>query len=425
MKKWLSLLLAAPLMFTGCAGEKEAVATQDEIGGVLKVLTSRTDADELFAKIEADFIAKYPSVTDIIWENSADYAESITTRMNTTDYGDVLFIPFSMSANRSVYPNYFESLGSVEEMGSKYLDVTEADFDGQVYGLPTAINVLGMIYNTEVFKAAGITEMPTSTEEFLAVCEKIKSTTEAVPFFTNYGPGMGIWGGTLSSFGGENYKAEMLEAGTALKEGQPIREVLDLIYDLASKGYIEEDPMTLESARGQQKIVNGEIAMMMRGSQDANEMRQMAGSDEAIGMFPLPVQLDGKSSVAIGAPEVIGVSKHSENKETAKAFVEFFVSAASGYAADLGGMTPFIADLNEADKALVTENQTVLTAPPTDPEVDAMYSTIAKEVGIARLTDAIQKVINIGLYPEQNESYEAYIQSLETKWEQVAKENGK
>ena len=426
MKKWMAVLPLIPFTLTGCGnitqntvqneGQQEQV--QQEIGGTITVVTSRTDAQELFEEIEEEFKALYPAVEDIIWESSADYNNYITTRMNTTDYGDVLFIPFTMSGQPEMYPNYFEPLGTVEELEKAYIDVTEADYDGVAYGLPAAINSLGIIYNEDVFEAAGIETFPTSVEELLQACQQIKEKTDAIPFFTNYA-GLGAWGGTLSSFAGEDYKQVMLEAGTAFMPGQPIRQVMDLFYALATNGFTEPDPVTVDFAQGKQMLADGKIAMMMKGSQDEKAIEALA-EDSDIEIAPIPVKVNGKTSVAFGAPEVIGINVNSQNKATARAFLDFFISAESEYADDLGGMSPVLADLDAEEKAIFEKNNIVLTAPPVPAEVESVYSSIANEVGVARLTEVLQQVINMGLYPDQYESYEAYIGDLEMRWEKAA-----
>ena len=437
MKKWLSALTLMSVMLTGC-GNGSQVATEEastnnvtteetatsNIGGTLTVVTGRTDADELYAKIEADFIARYPEVTDIIWESSTDYDTYITTRMNTTDYGDVLLVPFSMAGTPEMYANYFEPLGTVEELEAAYLDVTEADYDGIAYGLPTALNSLGIIYNAEVFKEAGITEEPTTIDELLDACQKIKDNTDATPFFTNYN-GVAMWVGTLTSFGGEQYRADMLEKGTAFQEGQPIRVVMDLFHELASKGYTEADPVTTDAAQGKQLLAEGKIAMMMSGSQHVKPIGELAENPDMIKIAALPAADGGKPSVPLGAPEVMGINVNSTNKETAKAFLEFFISAESGYADDLGGITPVKADFTEEQKTLFENSKTVLTASSESGEVEALYSNIANEVGIGRLTDLLQQVVNIGLYPDQHESYDSYVDQMESKWAQAAEQYAK
>ncbi|WP_195429163.1 extracellular solute-binding protein [Clostridium sp. D46t1_190503_E9] len=420
-RKIISTLLMLPILMVGCAKAEEK--KNDEIGGTIKVVTSRTDADKLFEKIEEDFKKLYPSVEDIIWESAADYDNYIMTRMNTKDYGDVLFLPFTMNGTPEEYENYFEPLGKVDELEEKYIDVTEADYDGISYGLPAAVNSLGIIYNEEVLKKAGVESMPTSTEEMIEAAKKVKENTDAIPFYTNYNKTLGTWGGTLTSYGGEQYRSEILNVGTAFKEGQPIREIMDLFYELSSNGLIEEDPVTGDFAKSLQMLADGKVAMIMKGSQDAKMIQGLSTNNSKINIAPLPVKFNGQTSIAFGAPSVIGINKNSENKATAKAFLDFFISAKSGYADDLGGMSPSKEDLTDEQKVMFENNNIILTVPTETPEVDAKYTAIANEVGVGRLTDVLQKVINIGMYPNQNESYSDYINSLEAKWEAAVKAN--
>ena len=420
-KKIIASLLMLPILMVGCKSKEEK--KNDEIGGTIKVVTSRTDADELFEKIEEDFKKLYPNVEDIVWESAADDDKYIATRMNTKDYGDVLFIPFTMNGTPEEYENYFEGLGSVSELEEKYIDVTEADYNDVAYGLPVALNSLGIIYNEEVLKKAGVEEMPTSTEEFIEACKKIKENTDAIPFYTNYNKTLGTWGGTLTSYGGEEYRSEMLKAGTGFKEGQPIREIMDLFYELASNGLTEPDPITGDFNKSLQMLADGKVAMIMKGSQDAKMIQGLTSNGSKISIASLPVKFNGQTSIAFGAPSVIGINKNSENKATAKAFLEFFISAESGYAEDLGGISPNREDLTAEQKEIFEKNNIVLTSATETPEIDAKYAAIAKEVGVGRLTDVLQKVINIGLYPNQNESYTDYVNSLEAKWEAAVKAN--
>lgn len=423
MKKvlFLSTIVLIGLSLSACGNKQEAEESSTEIAGPLTVVTNRPDAEELYQEMTADFQAKYPEVTEINWESTGtDYDEYIMTRMNTTDYGDVLFVPFTMAATPAEYEKYFVSFGTIDELETQYLDVTEADNDNQVYGIPTVLNSLGILYNQTIFDQAGITTLPSSSEEFIEAAKQIKEKTDAVPFYSNY-QALAVWAGALSSYGGEDFKAETLAAGTAFQPGQPLREVMDLFYDLSTNGLIEEDPITLDSQKAQQQLANGEVAMLMNGSQMLAPIQGLA-TEDTIKMMPFPTTINGKSSLALGAPSVIGINKNTENLATAQAFVEFFLSPESGFAEDMGGMTPVKSAFTAEEETLISENNVILTAPATDAKTETTYSNVANEVGIGRLTDVLQEVINIGLYPEQNISYQELIDELEAKWAAALKE---
>ncbi len=415
----IKLLLVSMTLLSLTACQTKPKVEEGKIGGTLTVVTSRPDAAELFEEIEEGFKRKYPEVEDIIWESSSDYDADIMKRMNTKDYGDVLFVPFSMAGTPSEYENYFYPLGKVEDLEKKYLDVTEAVYNDTVYGLPVSINILGFVYNEDVLKKAGVESMPTSTDALLETCDQIESKTGATCFWTNYNTSLGVWAGALSSYG-ENYKEAALN-GNPFDEGQPIREVMDLFYKLAAGGYIEEDPITGDYNQSLQLLADGKVAMIMRASQDLATIQALNDSEDNIKLAPFPTTLNGTTSVPVGAPGVIGINKNTENLATAKAFLEYFISAESGYAEDLDGVPVIIEELNDDQRALFEEGTIVKTASTEDAAIQERYSAVAGEVGIARLTDVLQKVINIGLYPEQNQSYEDYVKELQNAWDQALK----
>lgn len=391
----IKLLLVSMTLLSLTACQTKPKVEEGKIGGTLTVVTSRPDAAELFEEIEEGFKKKYPEVEDIIWESSSDYDADIMKRMNTKDYGDVLFVPFSMAGTPSEYENYFYPLGKVEDLEKKYLDVTEAVYNDTVYGLPVSINILGFVYNEDVLKKAGVESMPTSTDALLETCDQIESKTGATCFYTNYNTSLGVWAGALSSYG-ENYKEAALN-GNPFDEGQPIREVMDLFYKLAAGGYIEEDPITGDYNQSLQLLADGKVAMIMRASQDLATIQALNDSEDNIKLAPFPTTLNGTTSVPVGAPGVIGINKNTENLATAKAFLEYFISAESGYAEDLDGVPVIIEELNDDQRALFEEGTIVKTASTEDAAIQERYSAVAGEVGIARLTDVLQKVINIGL----------------------------
>lgn len=415
----IKLLLVSMTLLSLTACQTKPKVEEGKIGGTLTVVTSRPDAAELFEEIEEGFKRKYPEVEDIIWESSSDYDADIMKRMNTKDYGDVLFVPFSMAGTPSEYENYFYPLGKVEDLEKKYLDVTEAVYNDTVYGLPVSINILGFVYNEDVLKKAGVESMPTSTDALLETCDQIESKTGATCFYTNYNTSLGVWAGALSSYG-ENYKEAALN-GNPFDEGQPIREVMDLFYKLAAGGYIEEDPITGDYNQSLQLLADGKVAMIMRASQDLATIQALNDSEDNIKLAPFPTTLNGTTSVPVGAPGVIGINKNTENLATAKAFLEYLISAESGYAEDLDGVPVIIEELNDDQRALFEEGTIVKTASTEDAAIQERYSAVAGEVGIARLTDVLQKVINIGLYPEQNQSYEDYVKELQNAWDQALK----
>lgn len=143
----LSVVLLAGL-FTGCTSKKDEPAASSDPKGVegeITVITQRTDiVDTVFQDYAKEFNKLYPNVK-VNFQALADYEGQIKIRMGTRDYGDVLLIPGSIPVEE--LPNFFEPLGTYEEMKNKYTGLEERTVDHNSYGIPIAMVYSGVIYN--------------------------------------------------------------------------------------------------------------------------------------------------------------------------------------------------------------------------------------------------------------------------------------
>lgn len=121
-----SALLVSAMGVAACSGggSKEAVneepfnVTYDQIKlgedytdvkADLKFLTHRTDImDTDFKRYIEEFQKLYPNV-NIEYEGLTDYANDVTTRLSTGDWGDICMIPTTVSKNELL--NYFVNMG--------------------------------------------------------------------------------------------------------------------------------------------------------------------------------------------------------------------------------------------------------------------------------------------------------------------------
>lgn len=325
-----------------------APAAAQDLSGTITVLSNRTDLDQdgTLAKYSEAFSALNPGVT-VNWETMTDYAGEIATRMNTTDYGDVLLIPGALPQDK--YPDFFTPLGSLEELSQKYQFINEGAYDGTIYGVAVTGNANGLLYNKDVFTAAGITAIPTTPEEFLAALKLIKDNTEAIPLYTNYHAGWALtqWNSASEAFSGDadyvNIKMPHMDAPFA--EGEPLYLSYKLLFDAVAGGYAELDPTTTDWEQSKAMIAKGEIGVMALGSWAISQMQGAAveaGVDPAvIGYMPYPTSIDGKQYAGAGGDYKIAVNKNSPNQDAAKAFVTWFLEE-SNFAYDQGGIPPLL-----------------------------------------------------------------------------------
>lgn len=311
------------------------------ISGDITVLTQRTDiVDTVFQDYKKDFEALYPDV-QVTFEAITDYEGEVATRMSTSDYGDVLLIPNSVKP--SDLPDFFEPLGSVDDLSKTYRFVTsEQNFDGQVYGIAITGNASGLVYNKKVWADAGVTDLPTTPDEFLADLQLIADNTDAIPLYTNYADGWPLtqWEANRGEVTADpNVVNELAETDAPWTEGSEHYVIDSLIYDAVADGLTEPDPTTTNWEQSKGDLGSGKIATMALGSWSIVQMKDAAENPDDIGYMPFPVQVDGAFHSVISGDYKNAINVNSKHKEAARAWIDWFADK-SGYATDQGGISP-------------------------------------------------------------------------------------
>jgi ABC-type glycerol-3-phosphate transport system substrate-binding protein len=92
-------------------------------------------------------------------------------------------------------------------------------------------------------------------------------------------------------------------------------------------------------------IATGKVATMLLGSWAVPQMRDAAeaagANPDDIGFWPFPYQTDGKFHATVDGDKMGAVSRNSENKATARAWLDWFVNE-SGFAADQQAIPPAV-----------------------------------------------------------------------------------
>lgn len=409
-------LLAAGLVLAGCSSG-DSGADPNAISGDIIVLTQRTDiVDTVFADYKKTFEAKYPDVK-VTFEAITDYEGEVRIRMNTKDYGDVLLIPNSVTADQ--LSTYFEPLGTVDELKQKYRFLTEQAYQGTAYGIAITGNAQGFVYNKKVWQAAGITAPPKTPAEFIAALQAIKAKTGATPLYTNYKDGWPLtqWEGNRGAVANDPQATVKLAKDDAPWATGKEHFIIDsLLYDAVKAGVTEADPTTTNWENSKQLLADGKIATMMLGSWSIVQMQQAAASKDDIGYLPFPVQVGGKFHSVIAGDYKNAVNVNSAHKAAARAWVEWFADE-SNYAVDQGGVSP-----------LVSGQLPSTLADFTTAGVEYL-ELVPAPAGQEGLTDRIDKAAEIGLWEPKyrqrivdaargarDETKEAIFADLNKKW---------
>lgn len=343
---------AAASTSTGDAESGSVTFDQIELGkdytdvkADLKFLTNRTDlVDTDFADYIKDFQSMYPDVT-IEYEGITNYADDITTRLSTGDWGDICMIPTTVS--KSDLGDYFISYGDKDTLSQKYTLLDNFTYDGQSYGIPSMANLSGIVYNKKVFSDAGIDKLPTTPGEFIADLQLIKDKTDAIPLYTNFAAGwtMSAWDAYIDGVatGDPNFINAGLDEGlnpfSDRGDGTGPYAVYNILYEAVSKGLTEDDPTTTDWEGSKGMLNNGEVACMVLGSWAIPQMQSAGDHADDIAYMPFPISINGTQYATEGPDYFYGINKNNsaDNQIAAMCYVKYLVEK-SGYAAAQGGI---------------------------------------------------------------------------------------
>lgn len=421
----MAITLVFSVFLAGCANNQEEEAGngnegagEEGLSGEITVLTQRTDiVDTVFQDYAAKFNETHPDVK-VNFEALSDYEGQIMPRMNTGDYGDVLLIPTSVPIED--IPDFFEPLGDLAEMQEKYTAVDERAVDGKVYGIPIAINYSGIVYNKKVFSDAGITTMPKTPDEFLNALQQIKDKTDAVPLYTNYAAGWTLtqWEAALPTVAGDVDYVNVTQPNTDdnFVPGQPHYELYKVMYDVANKGLIEKDPLTTDWESSKAMLAKGEVATMVLGSWAIGQISALAENPDDIGYMPFPTNAE-KVIMPLSADYNLAINVNSENKEAARAWVDFFIHE-SGYPTEQAfGLSPDkSAPLPEALKAFEGTGVEFMTLSPAQEGQEGLVDKIDKEAEIGLWAENFKKRIVEAAIGNTDETYDEIMADLNKDW---------
>lgn len=201
---------------------------------------------------------------------------------------------------------------------------------GTLKSIPYQPNVFAFFYNVDLFEQAGIEAVPTTWDEFLDVCQKLKDAG-ITPLTMDDAYATCVIGYHLGRYVGEDGVRQIVTEG--LWDDPAVLQMAKDIEELASKGYFSENVGTNVWPNGQNvELAGGTVAMYLNGSWLPNEVKATAGPDFKWGCFAYPALNEcetniegaaatGTESNNFGA-QVFAINKDSEMAEEAFALIE-------------------------------------------------------------------------------------------------------
>lgn len=204
----------------------------------------------------------------------------------------------------------------------------QIQFEGNTYMIPVVNFAYPMYANMDILKAAGVTELPATREDFVKACEAIKAFDSsiagfAIPLSTESPNGIQNQVMTWLWASGDS----MLESGKPnLSGNKELEEVVDFVKELFDKDLIAAGSYSMVESDMVEEFTNGRVAFMIDGVSHLTMIKD--GNPELdFAYTTVPVKSGYSGTVGMEAANWgIGIAENCEHKKEALQFVEYLLS---------------------------------------------------------------------------------------------------
>ncbi len=406
----LAMIMTCSMFGTLAVNGEEAT----ELSGEIEVIFNRNEVD-IQPYIEA-FENRYPGVT-VKYTCYNDLETEIKARMETGDYGDVMYFPSFIPTEEA--ENYFEPLGDYETLSAKYNYLDQGRvYNNAVYGIPSSAYLIGVVYNKEVFDKAGISTLPTTIEDFLYDMYLIEAHTDAIPFYSGYKEPwvLSYWElfPYIEMTGKASYKYnEFIVDVNPFRKGTVHNQCLGMLYELVESGYTEVGREDLSWWDSVIRLNSGEVACAVIGTWALYDYKNVGENGHNIGFMPFPYNINGEQYVTVCADYSYAIAKNSDNKAVARAFVDFMLDE-SGYAFNHDTISVLKTDQYPECYGDMTHTTIQNITSATD-EAISQYYTLSTNLQLYYQDEYIRLIeAAAGI---RNEGFEDVMQDWNARWE--------
>jgi multiple sugar transport system substrate-binding protein len=197
------------------------------------------------------------------------------------------------------------------------------NIDGKQYGMPKDQDVASIVYNTTVFDALGITDVPTADwtwDDMVRIAEEVKSKQTAAadfPLFYNY-----AFNGTITSIV-EQLGGSVVEDGKATVSTPEGIEAFETMKDLQDRGLI---PPVADSTdfNAVSSLLSGTIAMAKIPSFQLSLLSKADVPQGTLNVVPVPSINDSRATDTNGLSYVMNAN--SAQKDAAWELIKYLTS---------------------------------------------------------------------------------------------------
>jgi raffinose/stachyose/melibiose transport system substrate-binding protein len=313
-------LLVAVLVITGAtlfaAGATES-AKQDSV--TVEIYHHKIPWIDAWEEMSEEYEQSHPTVnleTEVVG-GASDWRTLLKTKFAANKAPDIFIIEgFS---DYQLWKEYIETLDE-EPWVDHLLPISKdaATQDDHVIALPVTIEGYGYIYNKNLFKKAGITELPTTFSEMKKTVETLKQNG-----ITPFASGFGTWWVISNHFTNipfaqqENPRGYISDLNNGKAKIPGNKEFLDWkqAFDLVLQN-CEPNPLTTDHNMQVTMFANQEVAMIQQGNWKQSVIFE-TDPDLDIGLLPIFTSDDEEKAnrIPVGIPFMFVVNNQSPETE--------------------------------------------------------------------------------------------------------------
>ncbi len=288
--------LAVPGLVAGCSSSS---------GGRTSIVLEETKPEVIpyFNNLVAKFNASQQSISVTHDSSSSLIAEFVRGNPPDIDCDNYnlttsIFVARGVLANLASLPQAQTIEPAIQALVTQY-----ASYKGETSVLPYSVAAEGVIYNVDLFDKVGVSAVPTTLTEFLAVCEKFKSAG-ITPVYQTYGDTWTTQQGLFDyTVGGmidvASFYKQLNADGTNLGPNSSVSFEKDFTAPckrmLSLAPYFNDNAISKHYADGNTAFAAGQAGMYMQGPWGVGQVLTI-NPKLKMGTFPFPATDDASQT---------------------------------------------------------------------------------------------------------------------------------
>lgn len=282
-------------------------------------------ADKL-QQVQDTFNSRNADIELDIQMQAGDYSDFLGAKVASDDLPDIYILTPYKQVQAFAEAGRLMDLSGEPFVDKVYENALDAStYEGKVYGYPSNFEYLGVFYNKELFKQAGIEETPKTREEFEECCKKLQDAgiQPIAPTYKDSWTLKHMFSTLMTTVVQDDIPGfiNQLDSGEGTFDVEGVDEVFAFADIL--RIYSGSNMMDQDSTSGFNALANGQAAMLLSGEFSQGTVAALDTPPD-IGCFAMPVSSDAeKNKLAVDVGIVYVVNEKTENFAACQKVLEY------------------------------------------------------------------------------------------------------